>query len=86
MASKKRNSGPPDSALVALLRRYEGDELSQLRLIVNEFMSDIEAVGGLVKRADGWLAIAADDEWTDLADTYYQACRVTQRRPLIADA
>lgn len=51
--------------------------------VLAEFCDDVEAVGGIVKLRGGWNALAVDEEWVDLAETYVKACRVLKRNPVV---
>jgi len=60
-----------------------GKKKSDLEDILKRFCEDIEVTGGVVKLDDGNHALATDEDWIDLADTYLKACRALGREPKV---
>jgi hypothetical protein len=56
---------------------------SKRKTILQALAHTIEAKGGLVMNCDGDYAPVADEDWTDLAEVYLQACEALHRRPMI---
>ena len=52
------------------------DKLTEAESILREFVSDINAVGGIMPDEDeeGVDVLVVDEEWVDLAATYRRAC------------
>jgi hypothetical protein len=50
--------------------------------VLKEFCDDVEAAGGCFYE-DGVPHVNGDEEWTDLAYTYLNACKALGRKPLI---
>ena len=56
-----------------------------LAAALTTFCNRIDATGGVLAYADGAVAPTADPGWTDLGDSYLEACRVLGREPKITD-
>jgi hypothetical protein len=56
-----------------------------LRAVLEKFVEDVEATGGVAVRHVAITYPLAAEDWTDLASTYLQACAVLGREPKYAD-
>lgn len=66
---------------VTMTQQEMGHQAAMLR-VLHDLVDTINATGGLVKNYNGFLAPAADEEWSDLADVYLDACKVLDRKPM----
>ena len=57
----------------------------QLAAALMTFCNRIDATGGVLEYADGAVGPTADPGWTDLGDSYLEACRVLGREPRITE-
>ena len=55
----------------------------QLAAALMTFCNRIDATGGVLEYADGAVGPKADPGWTDLGDSYLEACRLLGREPRI---
>lgn len=59
--------------------------MSEAEKVLAALCETIEATGGLIVRKSSWgndvVAPAGDEDWSDLADIYLDACRVLKREP-----
>lgn len=62
------------------------EAVQKLRAVVDEFISDIEAGGGIVFDIEDNPCPRGDPGWTDLGATYLNACRAIGRSPLITES
>jgi hypothetical protein len=54
----------------------------KIQQCLKRFIENIEAVGGLVVLDNGQFALATDEDWIDLADTYHAACQAIGKEPV----
>ena len=59
--------------------------IENLTEALEDFCKDIEQTGGIVFDEDGNPVPAADETWIDLAETYFKACMVLNRKPVVAE-
>lgn len=59
-----------------------GDLLAAKRAVV-ALVESIESTGGLIYDDDRVLVPYADQEWSDIADVYLEACKAIGRKPMI---
>lgn len=52
--------------------------------VLKDFIRDINDTGGVKYDRDGTAAPVADEEWSDLGETYLKACRVLGKKPIVA--
>ena len=53
--------------------------------ILDEFIKDIEATGGVFVDEKGHWVLVADPDWIDLATTYVGACDNMNKKPMIGE-
>ena len=56
-----------------------------LAAVLTTFCDRIDATGGVLEYADGAVGPNADPGWTDLGDSYLEACQVLGREPKTTD-
>lgn len=49
---------------------------------LEDFVRTIEVTGGIVKKRDGTVAPAGDEDWIDLGDCYLRACDALGQQPV----
>ena len=53
-------------------------EIQQLVSVLQEFVGDIDATGGVTTNDKGYSVLVADEDWVDLATTYEKAKAVLE--------
>ncbi len=51
--------------------------------VLLSFINDIQYTGGVKPDGNGCWSVIADEEWTDLGDTYVRACKALGREPKV---
>ena len=51
---------------------------------LGHLIDTIENTGGINYQRNGTYGPAADEDWSDLADCYFEACDLTGRKPIIS--
>lgn len=51
--------------------------------VLLDFIKDIEITGGITVNSEGVEAPVADPTWTDLAQTYRNACAAMNKQPVV---
>lgn len=70
----------PEPYMLAQQAREQGD---LLRAALWDFISTIEATGGVVEDRCGNVAPDADQDWLDLGEAYLTACQALAREPVV---
>lgn len=70
----------PEPYEMAKQARQQGD---LLRAALWDFISTIEATGGVVEDQHGNVAPGGDHDWLDLGEAYLAACQSLGREPLV---
>jgi hypothetical protein len=73
----------PDGSKISVELAHTFDSNNIVRLL-NEFVTDIEAAGGVVRQTNGQFTPAADKDWTDIGETYIKACEALGRKVVFA--
>jgi hypothetical protein len=56
-----------------------------LRAVLREFVSTIDATGGVMRLPSGLAAPVADEDWIDLGEVYLKACRALGCEPRLSE-
>lgn len=52
---------------------------------LQEFITDVDATGGVFQTVDGTVHPSSAEEWTDIGDTYLKACKELGVEPFMQE-